>query len=160
MRARPLTLLVANRGEIAIRAFRAAVELGLATVAIYTHLDRGSLHRIKADRAFEVGPPERPLAGYLDPDAIVACALKVGADAIYPGYGFLSESAVFAQKVDRRRAAVGRAARRRAGPHGGQGAGPRRGVGRRPAGARGLAAGRDPRGGAVARPSAWATRSS
>jgi pyruvate carboxylase len=90
-------VLVANRGEIAIRAFRAAYELGIATVAIYTHPDRASLHRSKADEAYEIGDPESALRGYLDAQLIVETALRVGADAVYPGYGFLSESAVLAQ---------------------------------------------------------------
>jgi len=89
-------VLVANRGEIAIRALRAAYELGLATVAVYTHADRVSLHRSKADESYEVGDPDRPLRGYLDPDEIVRTAVRVGADAVYPGYGFLSESPVLA----------------------------------------------------------------
>jgi len=90
-------LLVANRGEIAIRAFRAAYELGLRTVAVYTHADRSSIHRLKADEAYEIGDPARPLAGYLDVDALVRTAVEVGADAIYPGYGFLSESPLLAR---------------------------------------------------------------
>ncbi|HUG83870.1 MAG TPA: biotin carboxylase N-terminal domain-containing protein, partial [Euzebya sp.] len=98
-RMRVSTVLVANRGEIAVRAFRAAVELGLATVAVYTHLDRGSLHRIKAEEAYQVGPRDRPLAGYLDIEELVDTALRVGADAVYPGYGFLSESPAFARAV-------------------------------------------------------------
>jgi len=85
-------LLVANRGEIAIRAFRAAVELGIRTVAIHTHEDRNSLHRVKADEAYQIGEPGHPVRAYLDIESIVATALRAGADAIYPGYGFLSES--------------------------------------------------------------------
>jgi pyruvate carboxylase len=85
-------VLVANRGEIAIRAFRAAYELGIRTVAVYTHADRGSLHRLKADEAYEIGEAGHPVRAYLDAAAIVATAVRVGADAVYPGYGFLSES--------------------------------------------------------------------
>lgn len=90
-------VLVANRGEIAIRAFRAAYELGIATVAVHTHPDRASLHRSKADEAYEIGDPSSALRGYLDAGLIVETALRAGADAVYPGYGFLSESAVLAQ---------------------------------------------------------------
>ena len=90
-------VLVANRGEIAIRAFRAAYELGIRTVAVYTPDDRGSLHRQKADEAYEIGEVGRPVHAYLDVDELVATALRVGADAVYPGYGFLSESADFAK---------------------------------------------------------------
>ncbi len=93
------SVLVANRGEIAIRAIRAAVEQGLRTIAVYSHEDRGSLHRTKADEAYEIGRPGNPVRAYLDTDEIVATAQRVGADAIYPGYGFLSESPAFAQQV-------------------------------------------------------------
>jgi pyruvate carboxylase len=89
-------LLVANRGEIAIRAFRAATELGIRTVAVYTQEDRDSLHRLKADEAYQIGEPGHPVRAYLDIAEIVAVARRVGADAIYPGYGFLSENATFA----------------------------------------------------------------
>ncbi len=89
-------LLVANRGEIAIRAFRAATELGITTVAVHTREDRDSLHRLKADEAYEIGEPGHPVRAYLDIDEIVSTAVEVGADAIYPGYGFLSESPDFA----------------------------------------------------------------
>ena len=92
-------LLVANRSEIAIRVFRAATELGLETVAIYTFEDRFALHRFKADEAYQVGPAEGglPVKGYLDIDAIIAVAKSCGADAIHPGYGFLSENAGLAR---------------------------------------------------------------
>ena len=89
-------LLVANRGEIAIRAFRAAHQLGITTVAVHTHEDRNSLHRLKADEAYEIGERGHPVRAYLDIDALVRCALDCGADAVYPGYGFLSESPDFA----------------------------------------------------------------
>lgn len=85
-------VLVANRGEIAIRAFRAATQLGIATVAIHPWEDRSALHRIKADEAYEIGERGHPVRAYLDHELIVATALRAGADAIYPGYGFLSES--------------------------------------------------------------------
>ena len=91
------TLLVANRGEIAIRAFRAAHQLDIRTVAIHTFEDRNSLHRLKADEAYQIGEPGHPVRAYLDPAAIVAAAKEAGADAIYPGYGFLSESPDFAE---------------------------------------------------------------
>ena len=85
-------LLVANRGEIAIRVLRAASELDLRTVAIYTHEDRYSLHRYKADESYQIGAPDDPLKPYLDVEGILACAKSCGAEAIHPGYGFLSES--------------------------------------------------------------------
>jgi len=87
-------LLVANRGEIAIRALRAATQLGIRTVAILPVEEErsGALHRIKADEAYVIGTEGRPVRAYLDHEAIVAKAVEVGADAIYPGYGFLSES--------------------------------------------------------------------
>ena len=92
-------LLVANRSEIAIRCFRAATELGLRTVAVYSHEDRFSLHRFKADEAFLIGPADggEPVRSYLNIDAVIAVAKQHGADAIHPGYGFLSESAAFAR---------------------------------------------------------------
>jgi len=85
-------ILVANRGEIAIRAFRAAVELGKRTVAVYPYEDRYSLHRMKADEAYQIGEPGHPLRAYLDIAEIIRVAKLSGADAIYPGYGFLSEN--------------------------------------------------------------------
>ncbi len=84
-------LLVCNRGEIAIRIFRACTELGIKTVALYTHEDRFSLHRYKADEAYQIGAAGSPVRSYLDIDAIVAIAKSCGADAVHPGYGFLSE---------------------------------------------------------------------
>ncbi len=92
-------LLVANRSEIAIRIFRAATELGLGTVAIYTYEDRFSLHRFKADESYLIGPAEggAPVKGYLDVPAIIAVAKEHGVDAIHPGYGFLSENADLAR---------------------------------------------------------------
>jgi pyruvate carboxylase len=85
-------VLVANRGEIAIRAFRAAYELEMATVAVYPFEDRNSVHRLKADESYQIGEEGHPVRAYLSVDDIVATALACGADAIYPGYGFLSEN--------------------------------------------------------------------
>src|SRR5215813_7716717 len=85
-------VLVANRGEIAIRAFRAAYELGVATVAVFPYEDRTSLHRLKADESYEIGEPGHPVRAYLSVEEMVAAARRSGADAIYPGYGFLSEN--------------------------------------------------------------------
>ncbi|MFT4287544.1 pyruvate carboxylase [Nocardioides sp.] len=90
-------VLVANRGEIAIRAFRAAYELGAKTVAVFPYEDRGSEHRLKADEAYEIGERGHPVRAYLDPEAIVAAAVQAGADAVYPGYGFLSENPALAE---------------------------------------------------------------
>src|SRR5207253_982422 len=86
-------LLVANRSEIAIRVFRSAHELGIRTVAVYSHEDRFALHRFKADEAYRVGKPGEPIRAYLDIPGIVGLAKEVGVDAIHPGYGFLSENA-------------------------------------------------------------------
>ncbi len=85
-------LLALNRGEIAIRIFRAANELGLRTVAVYSKEDRLSLHRFKADEAYQIGENKGPVEAYLDVDGIVALAKSVDVDAIHPGYGFLSEN--------------------------------------------------------------------
>ncbi|WP_018177215.1 pyruvate carboxylase [Jongsikchunia kroppenstedtii] len=85
-------VLVANRGEIAIRAFRAAYELGIATVAVFPFEDRNSAHRTKADESYQIGEAGHPVRNYLDIDAIIDAAHKSGADAIYPGYGLLSEN--------------------------------------------------------------------
>ncbi|MFJ2755137.1 pyruvate carboxylase [Nocardioides sp. NPDC087217] len=90
-------VLVANRGEIAIRAFRAGFELGAKTVAVFPYEDRGSEHRLKADEAYQIGELGHPIRAYLDPDAIVEVAKQSGADAIYPGYGFLSENPALAE---------------------------------------------------------------
>jgi pyruvate carboxylase len=90
-------LLVANRSEIAIRVFRSAHELGIRTVAIYSHEDRFALHRFKADEAYQVGKPGEPIRAYLDIPGVVRVAKEVGVDAIHPGYGFLSENAHFAR---------------------------------------------------------------
>ena len=85
-------VLVANRGEIAIRAFRASYELGAATVAVFPFEDRNSVHRTKADEAYEIGEKGHPVRAYLSVKEIVAAAERAGADAVYPGYGFLSEN--------------------------------------------------------------------
>ncbi|MCB4207723.1 pyruvate carboxylase [Arthrobacter sp. UM1] len=85
-------ILVANRGEIAIRAFRAAVELGAKTVAVFPYEDRNSIHRQKADEAYQIGEEGHPVRAYLDVDEIIRVAKESGCDAIYPGYGFLSEN--------------------------------------------------------------------
>ncbi|MFT7025575.1 MAG: pyruvate carboxylase, partial [Rhodococcus sp. (in: high G+C Gram-positive bacteria)] len=85
-------VLVANRGEIAIRAFRASYELGAATVAVFPFEDRNSVHRTKADEAYEIGEKGHPVRAYLSVAEIVAAAKRSGADAVYPGYGFLSEN--------------------------------------------------------------------
>jgi len=89
-------ILVANRGEIAIRVMRAAAELGIRTVSIFTHEDRFSPHRYKSDEAYQVGPDEEPLKPYLDIEAIIEIARLNDVDAIHPGYGFLSENVDFA----------------------------------------------------------------
>src|ERR1700757_182085 len=85
-------VLVANRGEIAIRAFRAAYELGIGTVAVYAYEDRNSQHRLKADESYQIGDVGHPVRAYLSVDEMVETAQRAGADAIYPGYGFLSEN--------------------------------------------------------------------
>ena len=98
MTHRPIKkILVANRSEIAIRILRSASELGIRTVAIYSHEDRYALHRFKADEAYELGTPGEPIRTYLDIDSIIGLARQVGVDAIHPGYGFLSERAAFAE---------------------------------------------------------------
>jgi pyruvate carboxylase len=93
-------VLVANRGEIAIRIFRACTEINVKTVGIYTFEDRYSLHRYKADESYQIGEDNQPLKPYLNIDAIINVALENGVDAIHPGYGFLSENAGFAQKCE------------------------------------------------------------
>ncbi|EGD55957.1 pyruvate carboxylase [Gordonia neofelifaecis] len=93
-------ILVANRGEIAIRALRAAVELDIATVAVYPHEDRNSPHRFKADEAYQIGEPGHPVRAYLDVDEIIRVAKESGADAVYPGYGFLSENPELARACE------------------------------------------------------------
>ncbi len=90
-------VLVANRSEIAVRIMRAAYELGIASVAVYTYEDRESLHRTKAGEAYQLGEPGHPVRGYLDVEALIEVARQCGADALHPGYGFLSESAALAE---------------------------------------------------------------
>jgi len=91
------SILVANRSEIAIRVMRAASELGIRTVAIYSHEDRFALHRFKADQSYLVGEGKKPLAAYLDIEDIIRIAKLAKVDAIHPGYGFLSENPDFAR---------------------------------------------------------------
>lgn len=91
-------LLVANRGEIAIRVLRAASELKMRTVALYTYEDRYSLHRYKADEAYQIGKDDDPLKPYLDIEEIISLAKQYDIDAIHPGYGFLSENVNFAKR--------------------------------------------------------------
>jgi len=90
-------LLVANRGEIAIRVFRACTENNIRTVAIYSAQDEGQLHRIKADESFKIGKGLAPIAAYLNIPEIIKVAVKNDVDAIHPGYGFLSENGDFAK---------------------------------------------------------------
>ena len=85
-------ILVANRGEIAIRAFRAAYEMGITTVAVYPYEDRNSQHRLKADESYQIGETGHPVRAYLSVDEIIRVAKQAGCDAVYPGYGFLSEN--------------------------------------------------------------------
>src|ERR1035441_3964342 len=85
-------LLALNRGEIAIRIFRAANELNIRTAAVYSDEDRLSLHRFKADEAYLIGEGKGPVQAYLDVEGIVALAAEKGVDAIHPGYGFLAEN--------------------------------------------------------------------
>lgn len=93
-------ILVANRGEIAIRVFRACTELGIDTVAIYSKEDEGALHRYKADESYLIGEDKGPIEAYLDIEGIIELAKKVDADAIHPGYGFLAENIDFARRCE------------------------------------------------------------
>ncbi|PNL18197.1 pyruvate carboxylase [Micrococcus sp. FDAARGOS_333] len=90
-------VLVANRGEIAVRAFRACYEQGAKTVAVFPYEDRNSIHRQKADESYRIGEEGHPVRAYLDVDEIIRVAKDAGAEAIYPGYGFLSENAGLAR---------------------------------------------------------------
>ncbi len=91
-------VLVANRGEIAIRIFRALSELGITTVGVYSQEDAGSVHRFKADEAYLVGVGKKPIEAYLDIEGLIQIAKDAGCDAIHPGYGFLSENIDFARR--------------------------------------------------------------
>ncbi|MEK5230985.1 pyruvate carboxylase [Lysinibacillus sp. FSL K6-0232] len=93
-------ILVANRGEIAIRIFRACTELDIRTVAIYSREDSGAFHRFKADEAYLVGAGKKPIDAYLDIEGIIAIAKDADVDAIHPGYGFLSENVEFARRCE------------------------------------------------------------
>lgn len=93
-------ILVANRGEIAIRIFRACTELNLRTVAVYSQEDSGSFHRYKADESYLVGKGKKPIDAYLDIEDIIRIAKDSGVDAIHPGYGFLSENVHFARRCE------------------------------------------------------------
>ncbi|WP_409483517.1 pyruvate carboxylase [Arsenicicoccus dermatophilus] len=93
-------VLVANRGEIAVRAFRAATELGATTVAVFPYEDRNAEYRLKADESYQIGEQGHPVRAYLDVAGMVHAAQEAGADAIYPGYGFLSENPDLAQRCE------------------------------------------------------------
>src|SRR5580765_5026086 len=93
-------LLVANRSEIAIRVFRAATELGIQTAAVYAEEDKLSLHRFKADEAYQIGKGRGPLEAYLAIDEVIRVAKEAKVDAIHPGYGFLSENPAFAEACE------------------------------------------------------------
>ncbi len=93
-------ILVANRGEIAIRIFRACTELNIRTVSVYSKEDASSLHRYKADESYLIGEDKGPIEAYLDIEGIIDLAKKVGIDAIHPGYGFLAENILFAQRCE------------------------------------------------------------
>lgn len=93
-------VLVANRGEIAVRAFRAATELGARTVAVFPYEDRLAEYRLKADESYEIGERGHPVRAYLDVEGIIRSAKAAGVDAIYPGYGFLSENPDLAQRCE------------------------------------------------------------
>ena len=93
------SILIANRSEISIRVMRAAAELNMRTVAVYSKEDRLALHRFKADESYLIGEGKKPLAAYLDIDDILRVARQAKVDAIHPGYGFLSENPDFARAV-------------------------------------------------------------
>src|SRR4051812_46464539 len=89
-------LLIANRGEICVRIVRTARDLGIHTIAVHTAHERNAFHRHCADESHEIGQGQRPVDAYLDIDGLVSVARKAGADAVHPGYGFLSENPLFA----------------------------------------------------------------
>jgi pyruvate carboxylase len=93
-------VMVANRGEIATRVFRALTEMNKTSVAIYSEQDKHSVHRLKADEAYLVGKGLPPVAAYLNIEQIIEIAVRNGIEAIHPGYGFLSERADFAQACE------------------------------------------------------------
>lgn len=99
LKDKPIRLLIANRGEISIRVARAAAEIGLTTVSIYTYEDRFSQHRYKTDEAYMIGSVDEPLKPYLSIDEIIRLAQTESIDMIHPGYGFLSENVEFAKKT-------------------------------------------------------------
>ncbi|MBI5062537.1 MAG: hypothetical protein HZB87_03445, partial [Desulfatitalea sp.] len=92
-------IVIANRGEIAVRIMRTCREMGIATVAVYSDADRQALHALEADEAVHIGPSE-PSKSYLSIDRIVAAVRQTGADAVHPGYGFLAENADFAGRCE------------------------------------------------------------
>ncbi len=94
-------VMVANRGEIAIRVFRACHELGIRTCAVYSHEERNALFRLKADESYLIGRNKSPIEAYLDMDDIIRLAVSKGVDAIHPGYGFLAENPLFAEKCEK-----------------------------------------------------------
>jgi len=93
-------ILVANRSEIAIRIMRAARELDIPSVSIYSNEDRLTLHRFKSDEAYRVGEGKSPLEAYLDIEGIIRVAVDTGCDAVHPGYGFLAENPDFAERCE------------------------------------------------------------
>ena len=110
-------ILIANRGEIAVRIIRACAEAGITSVAVYTDADRHALHVKKADEAYNIGPES--VAGYLNAHRIVNLAIATGCDALHPGYGFLSENPLLAEICESRQVRfIG--AVRRSHPHDGR----------------------------------------